>query len=139
MRCYIHDNNNRTNQKSQKAIHMYPHCQEWFHPKIDQRATLRWNEVTLSSAVRRFVVTGFLLVPPLRPPGCPGAHTRTHTHRNPLVSPRRPPETEEGTARWDTPLSCGGIGWRGRCRSSAGLSPSLAAWARNVPLCVCGS
>lgn len=59
---------------------MYPHCQEWFHPKIDQRATLRWNEVTLSSAVRRFVLTGFLLVPPLRPPGCPGAHTRTHTH-----------------------------------------------------------
>lgn len=65
---------------------MYPHCKEWFHPKLEQRATPKlWNEVTLSSAKRKFVVTGLLLVPPLRPPGCPGAdvcthiHTRTHT------------------------------------------------------------
>lgn len=66
-------------KKNQKAIHMYPHCKEWFHPKLDQRATPKvWNEVTLSSAIRRFIVTGFLLVPPLRPPGCPGADTRTH-------------------------------------------------------------
>lgn len=83
MRCYIHDNNNRTNQKSQKAIHMYPHCQEWFHPKIDQRATLRWNEVTLSSAVRRFVVTGFLLVPPRDHQGAQAhTHARTHTQKS---------------------------------------------------------
>lgn len=130
---------------------MYPHCKEWFHPKLDQRATPKlWNEVTLSSANGKFIVTGLLLVPPLRPPGCPGAdecththtvhtHTCTHTQQNPLVSPRRPPGREEGTAHWDTPLSCEGIGWRGRRRSSAGPSPSLAAWARNAPLCVCGS
>lgn len=64
---------------------MYPHCKEWFHPKLDQRATPKlWNEVTLSSANRKFIVTGLLLVPPLRPPGCPGAdvctHILTHTH-----------------------------------------------------------
>lgn len=69
VRCYIHNNNNRTKRKkrnqNQKAIHMYPHCKEWFHPKLDQRATPKaWNEVTLSSAIRRFIVTGFLLVPP---------------------------------------------------------------------------
>lgn len=94
---------------------------------------MKWHSVVLK--VR---CDGLLLVPPWDHQGAQ-AHTHTHTHTNPLVSPRRPPETEEGTARWDTPLSCGGIGWRGRCRSSAGPSPSLAAWARNVPLCVCGS
>lgn len=145
MRGYIHNNNNNNKTKSKKkkeqiAIHMYPHCKEWFHPKLDQRATPKlWNEVTLSSANGKFIVTGLLLVPPLRPPGCPGAdvctqthvhtHTCTHTQqkKNPLVSPRRPPGREEGIAHWDTPLSCEGIGWRGRRQSSAGPSPSLAA------------
>lgn len=84
---------------------------------------------------------GLLLVPPLRPPGFPGAdvHMHTHIYSNPLVSPRRSPGREEGKAQWDTPLSCGGSGWRGRRRSSGGLSPSLAAWARNAALCVYGS
>lgn len=60
---------------------MYPHCKEWFHPKLDQRATpTLWNEVTLSSANRKFIVMGLLLVPSLRPPGCPGADVCTHTH-----------------------------------------------------------
>lgn len=86
MRGYIHNNNNnKTNQKKKKteqnAIHMYPHCKEWFHTKLDQRATPRlWNEVTLSSANRKFIVTGLLLVPPLRPPGFPGACAHTHSH-----------------------------------------------------------
>lgn len=55
--------------------------------KLDQRATPKlWNEVTLSSANRKFIVTGLLLVAPLRPPGFPGAdvcahiHARKHTH-----------------------------------------------------------
>lgn len=67
---------------------MYPHCKEWFHPNRDQRANpTLGNEVTLSSANRKFVVMGLLLVPPLRPPGCPAAgctdadaHTHTNTH-----------------------------------------------------------
>lgn len=61
---------------------MYPHCKEWFHPKLDQRATPKlWNEVTLSSANTKFVVTGLLLVSPLRPPGFPGADVCAHTHK----------------------------------------------------------
>lgn len=90
MRGYIHNNNNKPhppNKNEQNAIHMYPHCKEWFHPKLDQRASPKlWNEVTLSSANRKFIVTGLLLVPPLRPPGFPGAdicaHTHTYMHAN---------------------------------------------------------
>lgn len=117
---------------------MYPHCEEWFHPKRHQRATPKlWQEGTLSSATREFIATASGCFRPWDHLTC--AHARTQTHKNPWVSPRRPPGREEGIARSDTPLSCAGTGWRGRRRSSAGPSPSLAAWARNAPLCVCGS
>lgn len=34
---------------------MYPQCEEWFHPRLDQGASPKlWNEVTLSSAIREF-------------------------------------------------------------------------------------
>lgn len=151
VRGYIHNNKNKTKTCTRTVRN--GSIQNW------TRATPKlWNEVTLSSANTKFIVTGLLLVPPLRPQGSQVimyVHTQTHAHAHmntqrcmhphaymkkyPLVSPRRPPGREGGTARWDTPLSCGGSGWRGRHRSSAGLSPSLAAWARNVPLCVCGS
>lgn len=62
---------------------MYPRCQEWFHPRPDQRANANLrNEATLSSANTELVVTGLLLLPP-RPPGFPGPdvhQTRTSVH-----------------------------------------------------------
>lgn len=120
---------------------MYPQCEEWFLSKLDRRATPKlWNEVTLSSAKVHWDGPFAGFTPEItRAPRHTRAHAHAHSHRNPLVSLRRPPGREEGIARWDTLLSCGGSGWRGRRRSSVDLSPSLAAWARNVPLCVCGS
>lgn len=85
----MHKNNDKPG-KEIKAIHMYPQCEEWFHPKLDQGASPKlWNEVTLSSAIREFGETGLRLVPPPRPPGRPGFGQRMYTqsiHTHTLLS-----------------------------------------------------
>lgn len=77
VRGYIHNNKNKTKTCTRTVRN--GSIRNW------TRATPKlWNEVTLSSANMKFIVTGLLLVPPLRPPGFPGndvcAHSNSHTH-----------------------------------------------------------
>lgn len=72
---------NLETKKKNKQKRLFTCTRNVIHPKLDQRATPKlWNEVTLSSAIRKFIEMGLRLVPPLGPPGCPGFDTHIHIH-----------------------------------------------------------